>query len=72
MMAQKSRMISKRAYVTDKESIYFGEWGTIAHYDGECYHLKIANGSGSMPMFNRDQLWVPRQQQKSNNKPIHG
>ena len=57
-------MLGKVAYVTDKESIYCGEWGIIEYYDGECYHLKIANGSGAMPMFNRDQLWVPRQQRK--------
>lgn len=61
-MARVSRMIGKVAYVTDPESIYHGEWGIIDHYDGECYHLKIANGSGSMPMFDRDQLYVPRQQ----------
>lgn len=63
---KKSKMIGKVAYVTDKESIYFEEWGVIAQFDGECYHLKIANGSGAMPMFDRDQLYVPRQQQKMN------
>ena len=63
-MARESRMIGKVAFVTDTESIYRGEWGIIDHYDGECYHLKIANGSGAMPMFDRDQLYVPRQQNK--------
>lgn len=56
----KSRLIGKKAFITDEESIYYGEWGVIESYDGEHYHMKIANGSGAVPMFSRDQFWVPR------------
>lgn len=55
-----SKLIGKRAIITDKESIYHGEWGIIDHFDGECYHIKIANGSSMVPMFDRDQFRVPR------------
>lgn len=59
-MKNTSKLIGKRVYITDKDSIYCGEWGIIAHYDGECYHIKIANGADSMPVFDRDQFRVPR------------
>ena len=56
----KSKLIGKRAIITDPESIYHGEWGIIDHFDGECYHIKIANGSDSVPMFDRNQFRIPR------------
>ena len=59
----KSKLIGKKAYITDPESWYFGEWGIIAHYDGEVYHIKIANGKDGMPIFDRNQFWVPRNKQ---------
>ena len=55
-----SKLIGKRVIITDKESIYFGEWGIIDDFDGEIYYVKIANGSGSVPVFDRDQFRVPR------------
>ena len=55
-----SKLIGKRAYITDKESIYFGEWGIVDYFDGEWYYIKIANGSDSVPVFDRNQFRVPR------------
>ena len=60
MLSVRSRLIGKRVYIIDRESIYFGEWGIVAFFDGECYHIRIANGSNSVPMFDRDQFRVPR------------
>lgn len=60
-MTMKTKLVGKRVYVVDKESIYYGEWGTVADFDGELYHGKIANGSDTMPVFDRKQLYVPRQ-----------
>lgn len=56
----KTKLIGKKAFITDKESVYFGEWGIIDHFDGECYHIKIAEGSDSVPVFDRDQFRVRR------------
>lgn len=56
----KSKLIGKRVYITDKESIYFDEWGIVDFFDGECYHVKIAGGGNSVPIFNRNQFKVPR------------
>lgn len=56
----RSRLIGKRAYIIDKDSVYYGEWGIISHFDGECYHIKIANGNNGMPVFDRDQIRIPR------------
>lgn len=60
-MNVKTKLLGKRVYVVDKESLYYGEWGTVADYDGELYHVKIVDGSDTMPVFNRKQLYVPRQ-----------
>lgn len=56
----KSKLVGKRVYIIDKESIYYGEWGIVAHYDGDSYHIRIANGSDSVPVFDRKQFMVPR------------
>ena len=56
----KSKLIGRKVYITDPESIYFGEWGTIVDFDGEVYYIAIANGMNSLPVFDRDQFRVPR------------
>lgn len=56
----RSKLIGKRAIITDPDSIYFNEWGIIADYDGEVYYIKIANGNDTLPIFDRDQFKVPR------------
>jgi len=59
-----TKLIGKRVVITDRESIYFREWGIIAHFDGELYHIKIANGNDGTPAFDRDQFRVRRDQQQ--------
>ena len=54
----KSKLIGKMVYITDEESFYYGEWGIVAHYDGERYHIRIANGSDVLPIFDRKQFRV--------------
>lgn len=34
--------------------------GIIKHYDGELYHVAIANGADTMPVFDRSQIRIPR------------
>lgn len=58
----KSKLIGKIAFITDPESIYNGEWGRIADFDGEVYYIAIANGKDGNPVFDRDQFRVPRNQ----------
>lgn len=58
----KSNLIGKKVYITDSNSIYFGEWGIIDSFDGEVYFVRIADGKGSMPIFDRDQFRVPRKE----------
>lgn len=60
----KSKLIGKRVIVNDKESIYHKEWGIVALFDGDYYHVKIANGEYDTPIFSRNQLRVPRKQNK--------
>lgn len=56
----KSKLIGRRVYITDPESIYYGEWGIVDYYDGDVYHIRIADGKDSAPIFDRDQFRVPR------------
>lgn len=56
----KSKLIGRRVYITDPESIYFGEWGIVDDYDGDYYYIRIADGRDSIPVFDRDQFRVPR------------
>ena len=55
-----SKLIGKRVIITDRDSIYFDEWGIIADFDGEVYYIKIANGNDGMPVFDRNQFKVSR------------
>lgn len=56
----KSKLIGKVAFITDRDSIYYGEWGTIVDFDGDVYYIAIANGMDSIPIFDRDQFRVRR------------
>jgi hypothetical protein len=56
----KSKLIGKVAFIIDRDSIYRGEWGTIVDFDGDVYYIAIANGTDSIPIFDRDQFRVRR------------
>lgn len=65
-----SKLIGKRVYITDHESIYCGEWGIVDDFDGDVYYIRIANGSidrYSVPVFDRDQFKVPRMKKEGTN-----
>lgn len=49
-------LTNKVITITDKESMYYKEWGTIKFFDGDYYHVAIADGKDSMPIFSRDQF----------------
>ena len=57
--------IGKRCYIINKDSIYFGEWGVVKHFDGEYYHVAIANGTATLPVFDRKELKIPKNQKGS-------
>ena len=58
-------MIGKIVYITDKESIYYGEWGRVVsvNEDGE-YLIAIANGTDSLPIFDRKQFKIRKEQRQ--------
>ena len=60
----KSKLIGRRVYITDPDSIYFGEWGIVDYFDGEVYGVRIANGRDAIPIFDRDQFRVPRERKE--------
>lgn len=57
-----SKLIGKKCFVIDKDSIYYNEWGVIKFFDGEFYHVAIAKGKDTIPIFNRKQIKIPRNQ----------
>ena len=60
-MQIKSKMIGKKVYIIDKNSFYYNEWGIIKYYDGEYYHIAIANGEDILPIFKRNEFKVKKQ-----------
>ena len=53
-------MIDKLVIIKNKDSIYCGEWGIIKHFDGEYYHIAIANDTKHLVVFERDEFTVRR------------
>jgi hypothetical protein len=53
-------LIDRKVFITDKDSIYYNEWGTVKHYDGEYFHIAIADETDHLPIFNRDQFTVSK------------
>jgi len=59
-----NKLIGKKIIITDKDSQFFSEWGYITDFDGEQYHVSIANGKDIYPIFDRDQFKVVKGEQK--------
>lgn len=57
-----SKLIGKFAYITDKESIYYQEWGEIMDYDGDVFYIAIAQDKNAQVIFDRNQFKVSRRQ----------
>ena len=55
--------IGKFCYITDQLSIFHGDWGIIKDFDGEFYHVAIANGALTLPIFKRNEIRIPRKQE---------
>lgn len=54
-----SKLIGKKVYITNEEHWAYGEWGIIRYFDGDSYHIAIANGDEEL-IFDRDEFKVPR------------
>ena len=55
---RQNKLIGKM--VTIKDGIYKGERGIVKDYDGVFYYIAIATGTGSLPIFTRDEFRVPK------------
>ena len=69
VMAMADKNIGKKCIIIDKESIYYDEWGVIKFYDGEYYHVSIANGNSTV-IFDRKQIKIPRKKRLFENKKL--
>lgn len=59
-MARKALdMTGKIVDITAKESWAYGEWGVIKYFDGEFYHVAIANDESTL-VFSRNEFKVRR------------
>ena len=61
---KEDKLIGKFVYVIDKDSIYHNEWGIVKSFDGDYYHVAHAGDNDVVLIFDRNQLQVPRDQQK--------
>ena len=57
---KQSKLIGKIALITNRDSIYFDEWGTITAYDGEVYYLAMLNDMDRQAVFYRDEFKISR------------
>jgi len=55
-----NELIGKKVFITDKDSIFYNEWGIIKSCIGDDYYVAIANGTDSLPVFKRKEFTVPR------------
>lgn len=55
-----TKLVQKKCYITNKDSIYYGEWGIITAFDGDAYYVAIAGEYNSQPTFYRDEFVVRR------------
>jgi len=63
-----NKLVGKKVIITDKESWFYNEWGTIKEVDGDFYYVAIADGLDSVPVFNRDQFKVCKEKTKEARK----
>ena len=55
-------LVGKKVYITYKSSMYFGEWGRIIRQDDDgLYYIAIADGKGSLPVFDRSQFKIAKE-----------
>lgn len=52
-------MIGREVIIISKSSWAYGEWGVIKHFDGDYYHIAIANGEPIL-VFKRNEFRVRR------------
>lgn len=53
--------VGTKVDIKSPESMYNGEWGIVKLFDGDYYHVAIANGN-DCPIFERNELRVPKNQ----------
>ena len=56
-------MIGREVIIISKSSWAYGEWGVIKHFDGDYYHIAIANGEPIL-VFKRNEFRVRRKNDK--------
>lgn len=53
-------LVGKKVTITTRDSIYYGEWGTIVDFDDDYYYIAIADDKSFLPAFYRDEFKVKR------------
>ena len=56
---------NKFCYITNKDSLYYNDWGIIKEFDGDDYHIAINNGLDSLPIFKRGEFTIPKKQPRA-------
>ena len=51
--------IGTKVYINSPDSWYNGEWGIVKYFDGDEYHVAIANGY-DCPVFTRKELKIAK------------
>lgn len=58
----KQSLVGKRVIITNKDSWFYGEWGTVEFFDGDYYHVSIANGQDIFPIFDKKEFKLMKEE----------
>ena len=53
-------VIGSVVFITNKDSMYYGEWGRVVYIDGDIYGVAIADGMNNIPEFTRNEFRFPK------------
>lgn len=53
-------IIGKRVLITTNDSDEYDQWGIVKLFDGDSYHIAIANSSTTSKVFDRNEFRVIR------------
>ena len=56
-----SKLIGKKVIIKDRNSWFYGEWGTVIDVNDDEIYVAIANDRSSVPVFYREDLKIMKQ-----------
>ena len=59
--SRNENLIGKKVIIKERDSWFYGEWGTVIDVDGDDIYVAIANDRSSVPVFDRRDVKLMKQ-----------